>query len=237
MRKTHFIFSIPTIFCISLYHRRCCDRRSVRGPWQTKVQYTQPKTPPIVDSEQEPFPSSFPTLSWTPNTQPTLGYPLNHLRLCCACVPIRQSGCHRASLLIGSRIIWPDGDGSLGTLVCRGVPERCWLLEQKVVVVDRPSSNDCLAEEAHCPPRRPVFKHSLYLWCNPLNVYLTHHIMAMAMATDSSNGYPESPMEQDDNPYPCKGCGEVQPTPLIHSSAASPQFLVQPPWLTALCVM
>ncbi len=32
---------------------------------------------------------------------------------------------------------------------------------------------------------------------------------------DSSTGLPESPMEQDDPAYPCKGCGEVRPpTPL-----------------------
>ena len=24
---------------------------------------------------------------------------------------------------------------------------------------------------------------------------------------------PESPMEQDDIPFPCKGCGEVSPSP------------------------
>lgn len=26
---------------------------------------------------------------------------------------------------------------------------------------------------------------------------------------ESPAGYPESPMDQDDIPYPCKGCGEV----------------------------
>ena len=35
---------------------------------------------------------------------------------------------------------------------------------------------------------------------------------------DSPAGYPESPMEQDDAAYPCKGCGEVRSTPLIFSS-------------------
>lgn len=31
---------------------------------------------------------------------------------------------------------------------------------------------------------------------------------------ENSAAYPDSPMEQDDAPIPCKGCGEVQPPPL-----------------------
>ena len=31
---------------------------------------------------------------------------------------------------------------------------------------------------------------------------------------ESPTGYPDSPMEQDDAAYPCKGCGEV-PTPCL----------------------
>ena len=34
---------------------------------------------------------------------------------------------------------------------------------------------------------------------------------------ESSAGYPDSPLEQDDAAYPCKGCGEVrhQPSPCL----------------------
>ena len=35
---------------------------------------------------------------------------------------------------------------------------------------------------------------------------------------ESPAGYPDSPMEQDDASYPCKGCGEVRETPLLTSA-------------------
>lgn len=36
-----------------------------------------------------------------------------------------------------------------------------------------------------------------------------------------SAGYPESPMEQDDAAYPCKGCGEVRQFNVLIRLAAS----------------
>lgn len=32
---------------------------------------------------------------------------------------------------------------------------------------------------------------------------------------DMSAVYPDSPLEQDDVPFPCKGCGEVHHSPLV----------------------
>lgn len=43
---------------------------------------------------------------------------------------------------------------------------------------------------------------------------------------DTSTGFPESPMEQDEAVYPCKGCGEVRcPTPPCCFAAMPPPDL------------
>ena len=47
----------------------------------------------------------------------------------------------------------------------------------------------------------------------------------MMMVMDSSSGFPESPMEQDEAAYPCKGCGEVCFRPPCCLSAKPPPVL------------
>lgn len=34
---------------------------------------------------------------------------------------------------------------------------------------------------------------------------------------ESPAGIPESPLDQDDAAYPCKGCGEVPAPPIFHT--------------------
>lgn len=56
------------------------------------------------------------------------------------------------------------------------------------------------------------------------------------MIMEASTGFPDSPMEQDEAAFPCKGCGEVPPPPPAAFSTFSCTALVRGPQLLIMCM-